>query len=234
MLSALGCGERVPDAEPVASAPSTERVLVAQPTSKPLERRGRTDYEGIWAGSESIAGPVSLCTLVRHPGYTSHGLYRVESLTGYIERLGNDDVGVTYAKLALVEDWYQADPAPEVRLSGGPQDDGSLALWEVGLKVDEIVAVVGLVKPSDANQGYYGLNTLHLFRQGKDGGLNNGQLFTDRVVNAQQLKAWVKGLTGKRLGDACPYDHRPPTPRAPTPPSTPPQPFVDVDAKEDA
>jgi hypothetical protein len=135
---------------------------------------------------------------------------QVDSLTGYTEHIDNQAYTATYAELSLVENWFEGQKKVLVRLAGGPTDQGGVTLWDIALKVGEKVAVLGFVKARDINRGYLTINPLHLFHQRPDdGGYTNGQLFSRRVVTADQLGRLVKGLTGRKLADACPYDEMP-------------------------
>jgi hypothetical protein len=190
-----------------AGAPPPEQVA----GSATWGRANRVDYEELVAGSFMDSMPVALCTLVRHPKWAGQGLYVVESLTGYTEDSVTTPEGrqaATYVKLTLVEGWYEAEDMPEARIAGGPTDSGGQYMWNINLRVGETVGLLLGDRRTD-NRGFYDLLPLGVFKQRADGGYSNGQLFTQRRVDARELGSLVKGLAGAPLADPCPYDEQP-------------------------
>src|SRR5688500_7118557 len=50
-------------------------------------RSHRKEYQRLIGASAGLHEATSLCRLSRHPGYKGFGLYRVERIVGYAERL---------------------------------------------------------------------------------------------------------------------------------------------------
>jgi hypothetical protein len=156
------------------------------------------NYDQIEGMPPPYDGPsLSLCALVHADNVAGGGLYVVESLTGVRER---DDVnadgwvkGFTYVKMRLIEPWFDADPNPEFRITGGLRADGSSGDWHFRLEVGKRVGVM-YSKPMPWNCGYPFLPSQTVFIQRDDGGYGTQDLFTKRVVDERQLGEIVRSL----------------------------------------
>lgn len=200
---------------------ANEVIGEAPVNSPPHEAPGGIHYDEIEGMSLATMAELSLCQLVRHPMFDGAGLYVVERMTGYTEEdLFNPGSvkGFTYVDLALVSAWHMAQKRPVARILGGPYPSGEVGGWRISLKVGEFVALL-LMDQRPENRNYYGLHELGTFKQLANGGYSNGQLFTQRRVDAAELGALIGGLGGGSLDDPCPYDVAPDVGRPVTTPT---------------
>jgi hypothetical protein len=185
--------------------------------------QARTVYDEIMAQTDNDNELVPLCPLVRTTFFDGMGLYTVEALTGFYEEYVSEPGrfgGVTYVQLALVDAWFMAEQIPVARIRGGPGPNGGGAGWDFTLTVGETIGLL-LTDARPENRGYYGLFELGVFKRREDGGYSNGQLFTQRVVDEQELGRLVKGLAGGAKEDPCPYDEAPDVYAVPPTPTNP-------------
>jgi hypothetical protein len=209
--SAAPSSPRVATETQTVAAPAAALDLTREPGPGP-GRADRTELMEITAGSHSDYELVSLCRLVRTPDWDGMGLYTVTGLINYTEerssRAGARGA-YTYVELELLDPWYKAQKRVVARIPGGrsPSGEGTI-MWFIGLKVGEQVGLL-LGDARADNRGYYDIRELGLFRERQDGGYTNGQLFTQRHVDADELGRLVKGLAGGGVKDPCPYDEAP-------------------------
>jgi hypothetical protein len=173
---------------------------------------GGVDYERIVDTSSASLVAFDLCAAVRHPMWGEGGLYRVARLVGHTEKDERpdspDERGFTYVELERLEGWFGPSEGPTVaRITGGPHPGGDGG-WRFNLELGQTVGLL-LKVPRERNNNYPGLDWLGTFYQKEDGGYTNGQLFTTRVVDAEELGRLVKQLHGGTLDDPCPINEAP-------------------------
>jgi hypothetical protein len=195
-----------PSSPASGSDPAQEAVLVVP------ERPDAVEYTEI-SGIGAMKRPLGLCELLRwYP--RGIGIYRVERLVGYTEQEADGSRGgATYASLLQTERWVPGSAVTAARLDGGPLGAGVTASWEVSLRRDEEVLLL-FDAPSAANRGYYGLDSLTVFRRKADGTFTNGQLFTHSSISDGDLKVLIQDIVSATGG--CPRDVLPDYNEAPS------------------
>jgi hypothetical protein len=211
LVAALAaCDSDPPDDDPELGPDLTPDAAALGDAATPSAPKG-VRYDAINGGSTATMASFGLCELVRHPMFEAAGLYRVESLTGVLEDVGEEAQGIrkpfTYVELSLLDAWYNVEHDTVARISGGPLGDGSTAAWRVSLKVGETVGLLLMQAPF--NGGHYDLNPQGMFHERDDGGYSNGVLFTSRVVSAAELGTMVSATARAPESDPCPFDEQP-------------------------